>query len=32
MSQHQTEAAIFEIGNALFGRDWKYFDPCEANR
>ena len=29
MSQHQAEAAIVETGNALFGRDWKYFDPEE---
>ena len=26
MSQVQAEAAIVEVGNILFGRDWKFYD------
>ena len=27
MSQKQAEAAVIEVGNCLFGRNWQFYDP-----
>ena len=27
MSQRQAEAAVVEVGNCLFGRNWQFYDP-----